>query len=172
MRTAELGPSRRTFLKLLAATLAAFLTAAAGVPIVGAVVAPGLRRDEARWVPVGAISDFAIGQPRMVSFTVVKTDGYARSTTTRAVWVCRQADDQMLVYNARCTHLGCLVGYRADSQTFLCPCHGGVFALIDGRVVDGPPPRPLDRLDYRVENGQLLVQYRDFLVGVPEQVAL
>jgi Rieske Fe-S protein len=165
-------PGRRTFLKRLAAALGAFLGAAAGVPLVGAIVAPGMRRDEPHWVPVGAAVAFAIGQPRMITFGIQKTDGYVRSTLTRAIWVCRQTEDQFAIYNARCTHLGCLVSYRPDSQTFLSPCHAGVFALRDGHVLEGPPPRPLDRLDYRVDDGQVVVQYRDFLVGVPDQVPL
>ncbi len=43
----------------------------------------------------------------------------------------------------RCTHMGCSVQRTADG--FLCPCHGGGFDD-DGRVVRGPPPRPLHRL--------------------------
>lgn len=164
--------NRRRFLSSLAATLAAFLGAAAGVPLVGAVVAPGLRRDEPRWVPLGAVSDFAVGQPRMISFGIVKADGYVRSTLTRAVWAYRPAPDQLAVYNARCTHLGCLISYRADAQTFLCPCHGGVFALRDGHVLDGPPPRGLDRLDHRMDGERIMAQFRDFLAGVPDQVPL
>ena len=40
---------------------------------------------------------------------------------------------------------------------------------LDGKVVGGPPPRPLDTLDWRVEGGNLVVDYRDFLLGVPEK---
>jgi hypothetical protein len=47
-----------------------------------------------------------------------------------------------------------------------------VFALGDGRVLEGPPPRPLDRLASQVTGGQLSVQYQDFLAGVPDQVPL
>ena len=94
----------------------AFLGAAAGVSLVGAVVGPGHRRDEPPWVQVGSTSDFVVGQPKMVTFGVVKADGYVSSTLTRAVWVYRMAEDQLVVYNGRCTHLGCLVNYRADSQ--------------------------------------------------------
>ncbi len=163
---------RRAFLKRLALALGGFLGAALGVPVVGAAVAPAVRRDEAPWVNLGRVVDFAVGIPRIVTVGIERADGYRRTTVSRALWVWRPVENQLIVYNARCTHLGCLVSYRPDSQTFLSPCHAGVFALQDGRVLDGPPPRPLDRLSYRIEEGQLLVQYRDFLVGVPEQVPL
>jgi cytochrome b6-f complex iron-sulfur subunit len=40
-----------------------------------------------------------------------------------------------------CTHLGCNVAHK-ESDGFACPCHGSLFDG-DGRVVDGPAPRPL-----------------------------
>ena len=71
--------------------------------------------------------------------------------------------------SAVCTHLGCTVRAEALSQPeeqtvggaplrlthrFLCPCHGGVYDAT-GRVLDGPPPRPLTRLPLLVEGGRL-----------------
>lgn len=163
---------RRAFLSRLAQAIGAFLAAAVGVPLAGAVVAPGLRREETQWIPIGSIATFSLGQPRLVSFGITKADGYMKTTSARAVWVLRPAEDQLVVYNARCTHLGCLVNYQSASQAFVSPCHGGVFAAADGKVLDGPPPRPLDRLKYRVANGQVSVEYRDFLAGVPDQIPL
>lgn len=164
--------SRRRFLERLAIVTGGFLTTAIGVPLIGAVVAPGLRRESPQWIPIGAAGEFAPGQPRLVTFSVAKTDGYLRTTVARAVWVYRPSEDGLVVYNARCTHLGCLVNYQAPSQALSCPCHGGVFALGDGRVLDGPPPRPLDQLAHQVDGGQLTVQYQDFLAGVPDRVPL
>ena len=39
---------------------------------------------------------------------------------------------------------------------FYSPCHGGVFD-IKGNVITGPPPRPLDRIEYKVENGEVIL---------------
>jgi Rieske Fe-S protein len=164
--------TRRALLSRIATALGVFLCAALGIPLIGAVASPAGRRDEAPWIPLGSVSDFPVGQPRMVQFGLRRSDGYFQSTLPRSVWVYRPDADRLVVRNARCTHLGCLVSYRSDSSTFLCPCHGGVFALDDGRVLDGPPPRPMDSLTYRVDAGQVLVQYQDFQVGVPGQVAL
>jgi len=43
---------------------------------------------------------------------------------------------------AKCTHEGCTVQYVAADSVVWCACHNGRFDL-DGRVVSGPPPRPL-----------------------------
>jgi len=49
------------------------------------------------------------------------------------------------------------VQWNANQNLFLCACHGGAFSR-DGAVKSGPPPRPLDRLEFRIDNGNLLVK--------------
>jgi Rieske Fe-S protein len=41
------------------------------------------------------------------------------------------------------------VNWNEVKGQFICPCHGGVYDR-DGRVVSGPPPAPLTRLNVRV----------------------
>ena len=56
-----------------------------------------------------------------------------------------------------------------DKNVFACPCHTGFFDIKTGAVLGGPPPRQLDRLDVRVEDGALFARYQDFRLGVPEK---
>jgi arsenite oxidase small subunit len=58
----------------------------------------------------------------------------------------RTAADQIYAYSQKCTHLSCAVYFDAALGSIECPCHNGRFALEDGRVVAGPPPRPLPRI--------------------------
>lgn len=58
--------------------------------------------------------------------------------------------------SAVCTHLGCIVQWKEAQKEFLCPCHAGRFAP-DGRVLGGPPPRPLEKLTVSVSGDTLLV---------------
>jgi Rieske Fe-S protein len=37
-------------------------------------------------------------------------------------------------------------------------------------VLGGPPPRPLDTLPVKVEDGVLYAEYQDFRLGVPDKV--
>ncbi|MBN2146953.1 MAG: Rieske 2Fe-2S domain-containing protein, partial [Anaerolineales bacterium] len=39
-----------------------------------------------------------------------------------------------------------------------CPCHDAAFA-IDGGIIHGPQPRPLDEYEYKIEDGNLLIHY-------------
>ena len=66
-------------------------------------------------------------------------------------------------FSARCPHLGCLVTWNRDHHMFLCPCHGGKFD-IEGRNVEGPPPRPLDAFSLRLDNNGYLVVDQDIII--------
>ncbi len=67
--------------------------------------------------------------------------------------------DGFVVLSAVCSHLGCLVNYNKGKKEFQCPCHGGRYDLT-GRNIAGPPPAPLTKLPYRIENGTVLVGVR------------
>jgi nucleotide-binding universal stress UspA family protein len=57
-----------------------------------------------------------------------------------AVFVDTKGEERL--FSARCTHLGCTVGWNPTEKTFDCPCHGSRFGP-DGEVVNGPAARPL-----------------------------
>lgn len=55
-----------------------------------------------------------------------------------------------------CTHLGCLLEYDRTKKSLICPCHAGVFNL-EGRVVSGPPPKPLVTFPLKVEGEDITI---------------
>ena len=61
--------------------------------------------------------------------------------------VHRDDAGELHVLSARCTHLGCIVGWNNADRAWECPCHGSRFAA-DGTLVQGPatadlPPESL-----------------------------
>ena len=55
-----------------------------------------------------------------------------------------------------CTHLGCIPIYNANTEIFLCPCHGGKFN-VDGINLPGtPPPRPFEIPPFKVDGEKLI----------------
>jgi cytochrome b6-f complex iron-sulfur subunit len=69
--------------------------------------------------------------------------------------VVRTPDGDIRAFSAVCTHLDCTVQYKADTSQLWCACHNGTYDL-NGNVVSGPPPRPLERfvVKLRGEPGQ------------------
>jgi cytochrome b6-f complex iron-sulfur subunit len=61
-----------------------------------------------------------------------------------------------LAFSAICTHLGCIIQWVPEKGEFLCPCHGGRFAG-DGRVLGGPPPKPLASIPVALSGDNLLI---------------
>ena len=53
------------------------------------------------------------------------------------------------------------VNWREDASAYLCPCHDAKFSL-EGEVLDGPPPRPLDRFaEHRLtEDGTIEIFFK------------
>jgi quinol---cytochrome c reductase iron-sulfur subunit, bacillus type len=161
--------ARRTFLAQIIGACMAFLAALLGIPALGASIGPALKREDAEWISVGSPDSFPEGVPKAVNVTVVQRDGWIETNTVKGIWVVRQADNVFTAFNGRCTHLGCAYSWQTDQHQFGCPCHAGVFG-VDGTVLAGPPPRPLDTLPTRIRGSELEVQMQDFRLGTPEKV--
>jgi Rieske Fe-S protein len=58
----------------------------------------------------------------------------------------RRMDGALAAFSQTCTHLSCAVYYSAERNRLECPCHNGYFSPESGRVLQGPPPRPLPRI--------------------------
>lgn len=65
-------------------------------------------------------------------------------------------NNEFVAFSAVCTHFGCTVAYESADEVFVCPCHGGEYD-IDGNVLDGPPPKPLPKLNVQIEGGKILL---------------
>ena len=76
---------------------------------------------------------------------------------TKRVLVLEDSDGAVHALNARCTHEGCTVRYVPGEALISCACHNARFDL-DGRVLSGPPPRPLPKyLARREDDGGIVV---------------
>jgi len=62
--------------------------------------------------------------------------------------------DRFAAFSQKCTHLGCPVLWQPGPRRLYCPCHEGFFDE-EGRVLAGPPPRPLPRIGIEREGDDL-----------------
>jgi len=89
------------------------------------------------------------GQPVSVRFAG-SVDG---SPVAGSAWLVKRTSGDTLAFDPRCPHAQC--AYEAtDDARFACLCHEAFFDL-EGAVLSGPPPRPLDRFAVRDVDGRL-----------------
>ena len=66
---------------------------------------------------------------------------------------------ELKAFSASCTHLACIVQFRADISHIWCACHNGHFDL-NGKNIEGPPPKPLEEYAVNVRGEQIVVSKR------------
>lgn len=163
--------TRRRFFQWVTRAAAGFIGFSLAVPLIGYLISPAFKRRAQTWVDVAAVNDLSIGTPKQLEYVATVQDGYLETKMQKAVWAVKKADGQVTVFSPMCTHLGCGYHWDGGEQKFKCPCHGSVYD-ISGRVLAGPAPRPLDALPSKVDNGRLLVMYKEFKSGVAAQLEL
>jgi Rieske Fe-S protein len=151
--------SRREFIKGATAIIGGMITAVIGLPTIAYLIDPALKQNaKEAWIPIGKLDDMPVGKPTPFSFTRVQVNGWERTSTSHGGFVIRKSEDpkDLLILNSRCTHLGCTVNWKDEANAFLCPCHDAKFDAT-GKVLGGPPPRPLDRFtEFRVSTDNIL----------------
>jgi menaquinol-cytochrome c reductase iron-sulfur subunit len=162
---------RRGFLKLATVVLTFLVGLAAGIPIVGNVVGPIFRTKKTYWAKVAELNSLPVGQPVKLIFASQTVFAYIRETVLRNIWAIKHSPTEITVFSPICPHLGCEYNWNPKTSHFECPCHGSVFAL-DGKVLAGPAPRPLDTLPAKMEGGQLFVEWERFRIGIPQKIAV
>jgi menaquinol-cytochrome c reductase iron-sulfur subunit len=158
----EKSVSRRNFLKYSIYGVGGLIFAALAAPLARYFFAPALSAPpQAQWIAVARTGDIPVGTPTRVEYEERQNDSWAVITLAKSAWIVTEDGQSFTVFDPHCTHLGCpytwVAGGGSNEGRFECPCHGGVFA-IDGTVVSGPPPRPLDRLENRVEGNSIEVR--------------
>ncbi len=149
------SPGRRRFLAWVAGAIVGVVGATLGG--LGSVYlfarsATGLG---ARWFGVARVGDLSPDRPINAQYLEIVPDGWATWRRRRQVWLVGDGTE-VTAFDPRCTHLGCPYDWDEGDHVFRCPCHGAVFA-VDGTVLEGPAPRPLDRMAVRIEGDAVLV---------------
>ena len=159
------------------------------VPVAGFAVLPSFLGQKRHEVDMGPVGDYKEGQWYVATFNLDPSEGaverrtaFVRNNGSLAVGG-KQVPSFTLISN-RCAHLGCPVQANGPSGAILglknqtehgangpvelvptvpagfgCPCHGGQYDT-EGNRTAGPPVRALDRFDYEIKNGRLILLSR------------
>ena len=148
--------SRRKFLTKIVAGSAAVMAAAVATPLVGYFLSPIWKQQQTRAIPIAQTSSIPVGIPTFVRFEQRIPDAWVTTTESDGVWVVTKDGKNFTIFDPHCTHLRCPFYWDDAQKQFACPCHGGKFS-IDGIVMGGPPPRPLDRWEFNIQGGEIIV---------------
>lgn len=95
------------------------------------------------------------GEALALPLDSVPQNGYKITDYRSGKIIIVRTGKKVVALSAICTHMGCMVTYDKDGF-ILCPCHAGKFDL-NGNVISGPPPRPLNEYPVRVVQNKIVV---------------
>jgi menaquinol-cytochrome c reductase iron-sulfur subunit len=154
------GVTRRGFLVKLGLFFNAAVGIALGVPILRYVLSPVTRERKSghdSWLSLGSLDQFPSGQTRLATYRNPMVNSWDGETANIACWVRNVDGEKFQVFAINCAHLGCPVRWFAQSNLFMCPCHGGAYYQ-DGSRASGPPERGLFEYAYKVDGSKLLIR--------------
>jgi menaquinol-cytochrome c reductase iron-sulfur subunit len=147
---------RRTFHVAVIFLLNALMGIALAIPTLFYLLAPPRSRKQSPYVDAGDVSQLNPSEPVEMSFQQSRVDGWRVVTEKKTAWVVKMPDNKIVAYGPQCTHLGCAYHWDGGVKQFVCPCHTSFFGL-DGKVLSGPAPRPLDRYVTEIVDNRLKV---------------
>ena len=147
---------RRGFLLAAIYGIWGAITAALAIPAGIYLLWPPRSRRNADWVEATQLDRLQINDPEECVFRRNRADGWRISSEKATAWVVRTGPNQVIAFAPQCTHLGCAYHWDEARRYFICPCHTSTFS-IDGQVMSGPAPRPLDRYEVRLDSGKVLM---------------
>jgi Rieske Fe-S protein len=177
---------RNRFLEGTTLGLGAVIGGMITVPVAGFAVLPGFLHQKRHKVDLGPVGDFADGQWYIATFMEDPAEGEVSRRTAfvrnnGSLTVKGKAVPSFTIISNRCAHLGCPVQANGPTGSFIglktitehgkngkvtllpvvpagfgCPCHGGQYDT-EGNRTAGPPVRGLDRYDFEIDNGRVIL---------------
>jgi len=148
---------RRDFVKIVLAFLGTIMGAVVGLPAIGYLISPAIKvQKKEAWIPLGPLENYPVGTPTLFNFTRTTVNGWEKTVSSYGAYVIRSGANDLKVFSNMCTHLSCRVTWNDDESEYICPCHDAHFGS-DGQVLSGPPPKPLNEYETKIEEGELFI---------------
>jgi menaquinol-cytochrome c reductase iron-sulfur subunit len=172
---------RSRFLEASTLGLGAVIGGIVTVPVAGFAVLPSFLGQKKHRVDLGPVANLKEGQWYIATFMEDLAEG---ETSRRTAFVrnngsAKQGQKQVpsfTIISNRCAHLGCPVQangplgkvthdktasgdvklHETQPAGFGCPCHGGQYDT-EGNRTAGPPTHALDRFDFEINHGRLIL---------------
>ncbi len=151
--------SRKEFVGIVTAAVGSVMGVLVGIPTISYLITPALTKESADvWIPAGPVENYPVAVPTLFNFNRTKVNGWEKTVNSYGVYILHNEDGSFLALSNKCTHLSCRVNWKTDESAYICPCHDAYFA-IDGQIISGPQPRPLDQYETKVEENTLFIHF-------------
>ena len=122
---------------------------------IASFVYPALKFMDPPSMPEAAVNEVSAGKVQDLKPNTGKIVKFG----SRPALLVRSGENEWRAYSAVCTHLNCTVQYQESSRQIWCACHNGTYDL-NGKVVSGPPPAPLEEYAVRVRGDEVVISKR------------
>jgi len=116
-------------------------------PVLRFVNPPDIPEAPVNEVSAGKVQDLPPNQARIVRFG------------SKPVLLIHSSETEWRAFSAICTHLNCTVQFQQSTNQIWCACHNGFYDL-NGKVVSGPPPTPLEEFTVRIRGEEVVISRR------------
>lgn len=135
---------RRSFLGKVVGGIGAVVAASTLYPVVKFIMPPPAKE-------VAEVSEMVVGKASEVPADSGKIYQFNKDKV-----IVVNKGGSLTAVSAVCTHLGCLVQWKADEDLIYCACHGARYTE-NGEIISGPQPLPLAQYAVRVEGDDLVI---------------
>ncbi|HUK94306.1 MAG TPA: Rieske 2Fe-2S domain-containing protein [Gaiellaceae bacterium] len=172
---------RNVFLETATIAIGALIGLIVTAPVLAASVLNAFLKQHGHDVDLGPIENFPEGQYMIATF---QSDPHTGTIGHRSAFIRyngpKDGEPSFTCISNRCVHLGCPVqpgGPTFDKEQkkvptkhgpvtlvpslpaagFICPCHGGAYDQ-EGNRIAGPPTHALNRFEFSIVDGRLVLQ--------------
>ena len=167
---------RAAFLEVSTLGIGAAIGGLVTLPALGFMIMPSFLKQKEPPRDLGPMSNFPEGEFVVATFMARPAEG---EVSRRTAFVRNNGllgtKPSFTIISNHCAHLGCpvqpntrvpeehktfkdvtLISLPTPPSGFSCPCHGGAYD-IEGNRIAGPPVRALDRYQFGIVNGHLVL---------------
>jgi cytochrome b6-f complex iron-sulfur subunit len=133
-------------------TLIRWLLGSGFAASIASFVYPAIRFMNPPDIPEASVNEVSAGKAQDLK----PNSGKIVKFGSRPALLVRVSDTEWRAFSAVCTHLNCTVQYRDSTRQIWCACHNGTYDL-NGHVISGPPPAPLEEYAVKVRGDEVVI---------------
>jgi len=105
--------------------------------------------------PIGKFLFFSESENKKISIALKNITNELTYIKQSNIFIYKK-NNNIEIFDAHCTHMGCILKFNTHTKQFNCPCHQSHFDIYGTRL-RGPAKRNLDKINFKIKNKILYV---------------